>query len=107
MPDERLGHFYLGLGELYNPMSYRIGHKTWEIGVVNNGAFALNKLFYRGNIYATFGPAFTSGGFGFYGGMGFEKRFWGMFSFRAEMNGIQTFSNYGSGGFLVGLTLTI
>jgi hypothetical protein len=107
MPDEKWGHFYVGFGELFNPMSYRIGHKTWELGMVNNGAFALNKLFYKGNVYATFGPAITTGGVGFYGGMGYERRFWGIFSFRAEMNGAQSFSNYGTGGFLVGFTLTL
>lgn len=107
LPDERIGHLYVGIGELFNPMSYRIGHKTWEFGVVNNGAIALNKLFYKGNVYATFGPALTTGGVGLYGGMGYEKRFWSILSFRAEMNGAQSFSNYGTGGFLVGLSLSI
>jgi hypothetical protein len=108
LPNENLGHLYVAGGEgLISLGSVRLGHKNWELGMVQRGAFALNKLFYKGNTYASFGPALTLGGLGIYGAMGHEIPFWKIFTFRFELNGAQSFSNYGTGGILLGLTLTL
>lgn len=101
--DENYFHAFVGLGELYNPSSYRIGHKQWEFGQLNRQSFGLVKLFHKGSIYAGFGPAYVKG-FGFYGAMGFELPFWSVFTLRGELNGTNSFSNFAHGDALLGLT---
>ena len=101
--NESIFHFYGALGELYNPASFRLGHKQWEIGKLNQQSYGLAKLLYKGNIYGAFGLAYIRG-LGVYGGMGIDLPFWHVLSFRAEINGTNSFTNYSHGEVLVGLT---
>lgn len=103
MKDEEYFHFYAALGELYNPTSYRIGHKDWEFGKLNRETLGLVKLFQKGSLYGAFGPAYVKG-IGVFGAMGFELPFWNVFTLRGELNGANSFSNFSHGEALIGLT---
>lgn len=101
--DEKILHVYGAFGELYGFNSYRIGHKEWEIGKLNSQSFGLVKLLYKGNIYGGFGFAVVRG-LGIHGSLGFDLPFWGVFSFRGELNTSNSFNNFSHGEALVGFT---
>ena len=102
--DEKIGHLYVAGGPgLISLGSVRVGVRSWEFGLLNRSGIGLAKLFYKGNVYAGFGPAYVNG-FGFYGAMGFEWPFWSIFSFRSEINTVHSFNNYSEGGILAGFT---
>jgi hypothetical protein len=105
MPKEKLFHVQVGLGELYNPNSIRVGHKTWEAGKLNGQSFGIAKQFYKNKFFASFGPAMTrNGGFGFYAGFGIEWPFLNFFTLRPELSATAGVDNYSYGEVLVGLT---
>lgn len=103
---EKFLHIYGALGQLYNPASFRIGHKTWELGLLNRTSIGLAKLLYKGNIYAGFGPIISiNSSFGVYGSVGVDIPFLKLFSFRAELNGTNSIDNYGMAELLLGATI--
>ena len=102
---ESFFHFYGALGQIYSPASFRVGHKTWEGGMLNSKSFGFNKLLYKGPYYAGFGMVLTqNASLGLYGSLGYEYYFWKLFSFRFEANATSSYDNYGYGELLVGAT---
>lgn len=103
--EEKIGHIYIAGGPgIISLGSVRVGARDWEFGLLNRNGIGLAKLFYKGNVYAGFGPAYVNG-LGFYGAMGFEWPFLTIFSFRAEMNTVHSFNNFSEGGILAGFTV--
>jgi hypothetical protein len=97
--------FFVGLGELYNVHSYRIGISSWEFGKMNNGVAAIAKNFYSGNSYVSFGPGITygAGGAGVYGAVGYDFTFFDFLYLKTELNAAATFNNYNFGTAMIGL----
>ncbi len=94
---------FVGFGELYNFHSVRIGVSSWEFGKMNNGIFAVAKNLYIGKMYASFGPAITTGGAGIYAGLGVDYTFFNFLYLKGEVNAANSFTNYSAGSALVGL----
>jgi hypothetical protein len=103
--DNRKFSLFVGLGELYNVHSYRLGISSWEIGKMNNGVGAVAKNFYAGNSYVSFGPAITfgAGGGGVYGAVGYDFTFFNFLYLKTELNAAATFDNYNIGTAMIGL----
>jgi len=102
--DEKVGHIYLALGQIFTPASFRIGHKFIEAGVLNREAVGINVLYRSGISYVAFGPILDlrDGMPGLYGGVGLIFDFFRVFGIRLEFNGSYGGSAFGHGEGLIG-----
>jgi len=101
-----VGHIFAAAGTLYGLGSLRIGHHTWEGGLLNSNSLGVVKLLNLGRMYFGFGFAAVGGAdFGFYASSGVE--FWNLWllNFRFEANGTATYKNSTTGELLLGVSL--
>jgi len=100
---ENWGHLYVAAGSLYGLGSIRLGHKNYEIGMLNSHSFGACVLLRAGNPYAAFGAILNQNAFpGLYGGVGIIWDYFNHFNIRLELNGSSGFDGYSHGEGLVG-----
>ncbi len=101
-----IGHIFGAAGLLYGLGSARVGHHSWELGLLSSSSVGVAKLLNIGSMYFGFGFAAVSGSeLGFYASSGVE--FWNLafLNFRFEANGIATYRNTTEGELLLGVSL--
>ncbi len=108
--DAKWGHLYLGLGEAYAPVDYRIGAINWEFGIFQGRVLGVNYLhdlsdhFYMafgGGLYLGDSPNWDT--ISFYSGVGAE--FWKLWllNFRSEIGMYTNLANYTGGKITFGI----
>ncbi|MBT3984450.1 MAG: hypothetical protein HOE90_24050 [Bacteriovoracaceae bacterium] len=102
-----IGHFFGAFGPLWGPGSFRIGHKSWELGLLGAGMVGINKnLQLSDNIYTSFGFG-TMDGLAFFTAVGSEWNIFWKLDFRIEANTMASIENYHGINWLVGIQLAI
>ena len=100
-------HIFVGVGPNFEGVgSARFGIDDWEIGLLNNSAFGIDKLF------KVKGPWYMGFGFGVvnrstpivYLAGGFETKLLWFLHLRGELNAVQSPLGYGFGMGVIGLS---
>ncbi|MBI2522190.1 MAG: hypothetical protein HYV97_17355 [Bdellovibrio sp.] len=100
-----LGHIFAATGALYGLGSVRLGHHTWEGGLVNSNSLGIVKLLNIGSLYFGFGFVAVGGTeLGFYASTGVEFWNFSIINFRAEANATTSYKNTAQGELLLGLS---
>lgn len=101
---EKWAHLYVAAGALYGLGSVRLGHKNYEIGMMNPRAFGGAYMIRAGNPYVSFGAILNQNLIpGLYGGVGVMWDFFNHLSIRLELNGSSGFDGYSHSEGLLGL----
>ncbi len=88
------------------PGSFRVGGKSFEIGMLTTGVYGLLwNIDLSPKIYSSMGLGINSGGAGLYGAIGLE--FWKIWliDFRLEAGAFVNYRNDSSGNLLLGVNI--
>lgn len=104
----KIGHVYGAVGNVWAPGTFRIGGKSYELGILAPGVIGVNGLkTVKAPIFMSYGVGYDGETLGLLGGVGFEFWHWWIIEFRFEGVGFVSFKNNSGGHLFAGINVGI